>query len=64
MADEGQARQTLERLVEKGVVFEGMIFNLATVYELCGETSRALKLQLAEKVASVGREFTNQSFKM
>ncbi|KAF8243053.1 hypothetical protein K440DRAFT_88991 [Wilcoxina mikolae CBS 423.85] len=59
-----EARQTLERLVEKGVVFEGMIFNLATVYELCGETSRALKLQLAEKVAGVGREFLNQSFKM
>lgn len=52
--------------MEKGVAFEGLIFNLATVYELCGETSsRTLKMRMAEKVAQQGgREFTNQVFKM
>lgn len=55
---------TLEGLVDEGIVFPGMIFNLSTVYELCGDTSKSLKLQLAEKVAALGREFTNPSFKM
>jgi hypothetical protein len=54
----------MEALVNEGVVFQAMIFNLATAYELCGETARKLKLQLAEKVAGLGREFTNPSFKM
>ncbi|KAI5815776.1 hypothetical protein BZA77DRAFT_315082 [Pyronema omphalodes] len=59
-----EARKILEGLVEEGKVSEGLIFNLATVYELCGETSKTLKLQLAEKVAAHGREFTNSAFKM
>jgi len=54
----------LEGLLEKGTVFSGLIFNLATVYELYGETAKQLKLGLAEKVAGMGREFTNPSFKM
>ncbi|KAA8909097.1 hypothetical protein FN846DRAFT_905847 [Sphaerosporella brunnea] len=60
----GEARKILETLVDQGVVFQAQIFNLATAYELCGDTARKLKLQLAEKVAALGREFTNPSFKM
>ena len=54
----------LEALVDEGKLFPGMILNLATVYELCGDSARQLKLELADKVAAHGREFTNPSFKM
>ncbi|KAI5788472.1 hypothetical protein EDC01DRAFT_167726 [Geopyxis carbonaria] len=59
-----QARETLEGLIDEGIVFPGLVFNLATIYELCGDGSKKLKLQLAEKVAATGREMTNVSFKM
>lgn len=54
----------MEALVDEGTVFPGLVFNLATIYELCGETARELKLGLAEKVAATGREMTNQAFKL
>ena len=42
----------LERLVGEGNTFHALTFNLSTLYELCTERSRALKIGLAEKVAS------------
>ena len=55
----------LEKLVDEGAAFPGMIFNLATIYELCGDTARKLKLELAEKMATTtGREMTNAVFKL
>jgi len=59
-----EARQGLEQLVDDAKVFPGMVFNLATVYELCGDRSKVLKMQLAEKVAKTGKEMTNTVFKM
>ena len=54
----------MEALIDEDVVFPGLVFNLATIYELCGETAKQLKLELAEKVAATGREMTNQAFKL
>ena len=47
-----QARALLETLVDRGYAFYGLTFNLATMYELCSERSHALKIELAERVAS------------
>lgn len=58
------ARSALEELVDDGSTFPSLIFNLATIYELCGDNARTLKMGLAEKVAAHGRELTNPSFKM
>ena len=54
----------LEKMVEDGVVFPGMVFNLATIYELCGDTAKKLKMELTEKVAAQGKEMTNAVFKL
>jgi hypothetical protein len=54
----------LEELVDDGSTFPSLIFNLATIYELCGDNAKVLKMGLAEKVAAHGRELTNPSFKM
>jgi hypothetical protein len=64
VANRRQARQCLEKLVDDAKVFPGVVFNLATVYELCGDRSKVLKMQLAEKVAKTGKEMTNTVFKM
>jgi hypothetical protein len=52
--------------VEKNNSFHALTFNLSTIYELCTERSRALKIGLAEKVASMqGRgEKVNGDFKL
>ena len=47
-----EARELLEVLVERGIGARSLLFNLTTVYELCTEKSRALKEELAERVAS------------
>ncbi|KAG9230677.1 hypothetical protein BJ875DRAFT_487718 [Amylocarpus encephaloides] len=53
------ARFTLERLLaphpasEPSSTFHALTFNLSTIYELCTERSRALKIGLAEKVAEI-----------
>ncbi|MCJ1391315.1 hypothetical protein MMC18_004178 [Xylographa bjoerkii] len=49
-----EARPLLEELVDGGHTFQTLLFNLATVYELCSEKARGLKMELAGKVA--GRE--------
>jgi hypothetical protein len=48
-----QAREVLETLIENGNSFHALTFNLSTIYELCTERSRALKISLAEKVAGI-----------
>ncbi|RDL42147.1 Uncharacterized protein BP5553_02126 [Venustampulla echinocandica] len=50
------ARTTLESLLttpEGPNTFHALTFNLSTIYELCTERSRALKIGLAEKVAGI-----------
>ncbi|KAH8146474.1 uncharacterized protein LAJ45_09420 [Morchella importuna] len=49
-----EARAVLEGLVDEGKVAAGGVFNLATVYELCSDASRGLKMGLAERVAGLG----------
>ncbi|MCJ1295689.1 hypothetical protein MMC34_007253 [Xylographa carneopallida] len=45
------ARPLMEGLVDEGHAFRTVLFNLATVYELCSEGARGLKLELAKRVA-------------
>lgn len=54
----------LEEQVAAGTVFPGLTFNLSTIYELCSDNSKALKMKLAEQVAGMGREMVGTSFKM
>lgn len=62
----------LEELVDENNAFHALTFNLCTVYELCTERSRALKIGLAEKVAQfqgegegkMGSEKVNGDFKL
>lgn len=42
----------LTSLIGAGHSFRALTFNLATVYELCGEKSQAKKIALAEQVAA------------
>lgn len=66
------ARKILETLTEERNSFHALTFNLSTIYELCTERSRALKIGLAEKVAGmqeedgkkVGWEKVNGDFKL
>jgi trafficking protein particle complex subunit 12 len=43
----------LEGLVHEGNAFHALTFNLCTIYELCTDKSRALKVGLAEQVAAL-----------
>ncbi|PLN79840.1 hypothetical protein BDW42DRAFT_119094 [Aspergillus taichungensis] len=45
------AREILESLVQENHSFGGLVFNLATVYELCSDKSSKLKTGLVETVA-------------
>jgi trafficking protein particle complex subunit 12 len=64
------ARQLLESAISQGEGFASLTFNLATIYELCSEKSRDLKMSLAEKMASrtgsehKGWEKVNADFKL
>jgi len=74
LGDLSLARKTLQDLVEEGNTFHALTFNLSTIYELCTESSRGLKIELAEKVASMrgsslgvqglGWEKVNGNFKL
>ncbi|KAI9864305.1 MAG: hypothetical protein M1813_003225 [Trichoglossum hirsutum] len=67
-------RTILESLVDEGCAFHTLLWNLATVYELCSEKAVALKAGLAERVAKglekegggggVGGERLNVDFKL
>ncbi|KAI9783570.1 MAG: hypothetical protein M1839_003740 [Geoglossum umbratile] len=68
-----ETRRILEELVESGWAFHGLLWNLATVYELCSERAVALKGELAERVAravgegkteGAGGERWNADFKL
>ncbi|CZR61828.1 uncharacterized protein PAC_11725 [Phialocephala subalpina] len=67
-----EARKILETLTDERNSFHALTFNLSTIYELCTERSRALKIGLAEKVAGmqeedgkkVGWEKVNGDFKL
>ena len=56
-------------MVDAGYSSHTLLFNLATMYELCTERSRTLKAQLAERVAGMeespmGWEKGNADFKL
>ncbi|KAI8666002.1 hypothetical protein NCS57_00823500 [Fusarium keratoplasticum] len=64
-----EGREILEELVELGLSSHTLLFNLSTMYELCTEKHRNLKLKLTERVAamevsSAGWEKTNSDFKL
>ncbi|KAK3935937.1 trafficking protein particle complex subunit-like protein [Diplogelasinospora grovesii] len=64
-----EGKQILENMVDAGQSSHTLLFNLTTMYELCTERSRTLKLQLAEKVADMketpsGWEKANADFKL
>lgn len=64
-----QGRAILEGLVDDGLASHTLLFNLSTMYELCTERNRNLKVQLTEKVAAMsespfGWEKTNADFKL
>ncbi|WEW55090.1 hypothetical protein PRK78_000518 [Emydomyces testavorans] len=46
-----ESREFLEFLVERGNSFQSLTFNLATIYELCSENSRNLKLDLTQQIS-------------
>ncbi|PGH23370.1 hypothetical protein AJ80_02623 [Polytolypa hystricis UAMH7299] len=46
-----ESRDLLESLIESNHSFQSLTFNLATVYELSSDKSRALKLRLTERIA-------------
>ncbi|KAF7950878.1 uncharacterized protein EAE97_002430 [Botrytis byssoidea] len=48
-----EARTILESLIAEDNSFHALTFNLSTIYELCTERSRTLKVALAEKVAGM-----------
>lgn len=64
-----QGRDVLEGLVDAGFSSHTLLFNLSTMYELCTEKNRMLKMRLADKVAGLehtarGWEKTNSDFKL
>jgi hypothetical protein len=42
--------------VEEHNSFHALTFNLSTIYELCSDRSRGLKISLAEKIAGMLEE--------
>lgn len=66
-----KARSLLESLISSGQSFPTLIFNLSTIFELCTDRSRSLKMGLAEKIAGrdgagdgTGWERGNVDFKL
>jgi hypothetical protein len=66
-----QARTLMEELVQEGNSWKALTFNLATIFELCTERSRALKIGLVEQIAKQreegggeGREGVNADYKL
>ncbi len=55
--------------MDKGYSSRTLLFNLSTIYELCAERSKPLKLELAQRVADMkpttrGWERGNADFKL
>ncbi|QPG98897.1 hypothetical protein C2857_000303 [Epichloe festucae Fl1] len=64
-----EGRDILEGLVQSGFSSHTLLFNLSTMYELCTERHRQLKMKLAERVADMdesptGWEKMNADFKL
>ncbi|KAH7240926.1 uncharacterized protein BKA55DRAFT_596310 [Fusarium redolens] len=64
-----EGRAILEGLVDSGLSSHTLLFNLSTMYELCTERHKNLKLKLTERVAGLdastaGWEKTNSDFKL
>ncbi|KAM7211302.1 trafficking protein particle complex subunit-like protein [Rhypophila decipiens] len=64
-----EGRELLEGLVDAGRSSRTLLFNLTTMYELCTDKARNLKMKLADKVAAMGEtpngwERTNADFKL
>ncbi|KAK7398469.1 hypothetical protein QQX98_012156 [Neonectria punicea] len=64
-----EGREILEGLVNSGLSSHTLLFNLSTMYELCTEKNRTLKLRLTERAAAMetspaGWEKTNGDFKL
>ncbi|KAI1434460.1 hypothetical protein GGR50DRAFT_695108 [Xylaria sp. CBS 124048] len=66
-----EARDLLEALVGSGQTSHTLLFNLTTMYELCSDRAKNLKLRLAERVADLeprtggaSWEKTNADFKL
>ncbi|KAM0247790.1 hypothetical protein ACHAP5_003798 [Fusarium lateritium] len=64
-----EGRAVLEELVESGRSSHTLLFNLSTMYELCTERHKNMKIRLTERVAgleasSTGWEKTNSDFKL
>ncbi|KAF9765611.1 hypothetical protein IL306_002078 [Fusarium sp. DS 682] len=62
-------RAILEGLVDSGLSSHTLLFNLSTMYELCTERHKNLKVKLTERVAGLeastaGWEKTNSDFKL
>lgn len=49
--DMNGSKAMLEELLQKDMRFPTLLFNLATIFELCTEKARAFKVQLAEDVS-------------
>ncbi|KAJ2967152.1 hypothetical protein NUW58_g10509 [Xylaria curta] len=65
-----EGRELLEELVDAGQTSHTLLFNLTTMYELCSDRAKTLKMRLAERVADAeprpggGWEKTNADFKL
>ncbi|KAI0882821.1 uncharacterized protein GGS22DRAFT_190802 [Annulohypoxylon maeteangense] len=64
-----EAKDVLEGLVEAGDTSHTLLFNLTTMYELCTDRHKNIKMKLAERVAAKqpsqkGWEKTNADFKL
>ncbi|PHH83098.1 hypothetical protein CDD83_3063 [Cordyceps sp. RAO-2017] len=64
-----EGREMLEGLVGAGAASHTLLFNLSTMYELCTDRHRALKMKLADRVAGMdespaGWERSNADFKL
>ncbi|KAG6011152.1 hypothetical protein E4U54_008260 [Claviceps lovelessii] len=64
-----EGRDILEGLVQSGFSSHTLLFNLSTIYELCTDRHRQLKMKLAERVAEAdespaGWEKMNTDFKL
>ena len=46
----------LEHIAGQNPPFHTLTFNLATVYELCGERAQELKMSIARRAAVLARE--------
>ncbi|KAJ3568983.1 hypothetical protein NPX13_g6234 [Xylaria arbuscula] len=71
-----EGRDLLEQLVDAGQTSHTLLFNLTTMYELCSDRAKNLKMRLASRVARLeapamaegrgggGWEKTNADFKL